>query len=990
MNHGSSSRPNFLFATPRHIPDTDRSLHQMCLSPDCVSANIPPPQLPQSSPKEGFSSILSFWADIEQSSSRSTSITMPRLNPPLTNGLSRCRVGGGINHLSSGTTSDMDSISNSTSSRPQKNEPLKPSGSEESSDIDNFSAPYEIIVPPKPPKTPKPILSTPQTKVFQPPYGIGYGEYANIPKNGPPLPPPVPPEKEDSPPILPPKSPILRPVSQDNRILLNGIQSMPRLNGNSLKSNEPKPPSPIPIKILLQNGKSNHNKPVMANGNTKRSNFNRFSPNFRYSFNRPPDEKPNKISTARSISAYGAVRELTPELPLKSTSKRPATAMDTNVGVFQVRYPTMSVTHAPTNVPIVKAETDQNTTQSFNHTPVPRRSSSRGGESSFQFGGENRRSLRTNGYVNVAPNFCRNSRPSSEIRHQHSTKSISNRSGGGGFGGNTDTSSVSPNHSDENLVTVTILPNAEGQYGFNVSGGSDQKRPVVVSRVGERMPAATCCPRLHAGDQIILINYRDISDYTQDQVISSIRKSAESQSGVLELVVKPNIYLEENAMDDQETGDAPPRPPKSLVSTNRDSSPLSSWLHPSAPKRSESSPISNNRHPNQRPAPQSTPVQTQYQVVSQNSPPKITPKPRFGSSTTVKVKSTSGNGPRKALISDTEALFHSIREIEAGLADGSLVKQFEKLERGNPNATMVDAKANENIPKNRYRDISPYDHSRVRIQGVDGDYINASFVKLKIPKWGLQREYIASQGPLPSTCADFWQMCWEQESELIVMLTSVREQGRVKCHKYWPDLNQTSEFTWTHAKSSKLTSSVKCIQLRISNIKEEVTADIAYREFHLQRIVTTTKDMLNSTGPTRHRIISFSHDKGPAILNGSDVRRIVQLQYISWPDHGVPNNCSDLIAFVERMRSLREQGDSACTIVHCSAGIGRTGVVILLDTAMDMIRAHIPLRPLEIVRQMREYREMLIQTPAQFQFVSNAIVQYYYDTVLKSHKTKKS
>ncbi|VDO01148.1 unnamed protein product [Rodentolepis nana] len=139
------------------------------------------------------------------------------------------------------------------------------------------------------------------------------------------------------------------------------------------------------------------------------------------------------------------------------------------------------------------------------------------------------------------------------------------------------------------------------------------------------------------------------------------------------------VYLEENVLDDQlqDTGDAPPRPPKSLGSTNRDSSPISSMLHPPAPKRSESSPTTNNRHPNQRSAPQPTPVQTQYQMVSQNSPPKVTPKPRFGSSTVVKVKSPSGNGPRKALISDTEALFHSIREIEAGLADGSLVKQFE-------------------------------------------------------------------------------------------------------------------------------------------------------------------------------------------------------------------------------------------------------------------------------------------------------------------------
>ncbi|VUZ51548.1 unnamed protein product [Hymenolepis diminuta] len=996
MNHGSSSRPNFLLATPLHFPDTDRSLHQMCTSPDCVSTNIPSPQLPQSSSKEGFSSILSFWTDIEQSSSRSTSITTPQLHPSPTNGFSRNRVGGGVNHHSSGTTSDIDSISNSTSSRPQKNGSLKPLGSSilsihsgESSDIDNFSAPYEIFVPPKFAKTPKSIPS-PQPKVFQPPNGIEYGECARIPKNEHFLPPPVPFEREDSPPILPPKFPLLHPVSRNN-----GIQTMPRLNGGSPKSNETQLPSPrIPTKIPSQNGINNCSsnlKPVKANGNIGNSNFHLFNSSFRYSFNQPLETPPKGLS-GRSTSAYGDVPEILPDFPLKSASTRPASAMTTNVGLFQVRYPTMSMTHTAVNVPIMRFETNESSARLFNQIPISRRSSSRGGESGFQRGRVNGSPLRTNGYVNVTSNFYRNARSSSEMR-QHSTKSISNRSSGGGFGINTDTSSVSPNHSDENLVTVRIRPNAEGQYGFNVSGGADHKKPVVVSRVGDRMPAATCCPRLHAGDQIIRINDRDISDYTQEQVVSSIRKSAESENGTLELVVKSNIYLEENVMDDQlqDTGDAPPRPPKSSASANRDSSPLASWLQPAASKRSESSSSFNNRHHAQRSAPQSsTPIQNQYQVASKNSPPKVTPKPRFGSSTTVRVKSTSGSGPRKALISDTEALFHSIREIEAGLVDGSLVRQFEKLERGNPNATMVDAKANENISKNRYRDISPYDHSRVRIQGADGDYINASFVKLKIPKSSLQKEYIASQGPLPSTCADFWQMCWEQESELIVMLTSIREQGRVKCHKYWPDVNQTSEFSWTHSKYGKSSSSMKYIQLRVSNIKEEVTADIAYRELQLQRVVTTTKDMLNSSGPLRHRVTSFSNEKGPAILSGADVRRIVQLQYISWPDHGVPNNCNDLIAFVERMRNLQERGDSTCAVVHCSAGIGRTGVVILLDTAMDMIQAHIPVRPIEIVRQMREYREMLIQTPAQFQFVCRSIVQHYYDTMLKDHKTKKS
>lgn len=89
---------------------------------------------------------------------------------------------------------------------------------------------------------------------------------------------------------------------------------------------------------------------------------------------------------------------------------------------------------------------------------------------------------------------------------------------GGNGGGTTDTSSISPNTSDENLVVVRIQPNAEGHYGFNVQGGADHKKPVIVSRVGVDMPAGTSCPRLHLGDQIIRINNQDISEYTQEQV----------------------------------------------------------------------------------------------------------------------------------------------------------------------------------------------------------------------------------------------------------------------------------------------------------------------------------------------------------------------------------------------------------------------------------------------------------------------------------------
>lgn len=117
----------------------------------------------------------------------------------------------------------------------------------------------------------------------------------------------------------------------------------------------------------------------------------------------------------------------------------------------------------------------------------------------------------------------------SEMRHHQSIK-MPNRpttaigSGGGGGGVATDTSSVSPNTSEENFVTVRIRPSAEGQYGFNVYGGVDQKKPVIVSRVGDNLPAGTASPRLNRGDQIIRINGRDISDYTQDQVSSHFKK----------------------------------------------------------------------------------------------------------------------------------------------------------------------------------------------------------------------------------------------------------------------------------------------------------------------------------------------------------------------------------------------------------------------------------------------------------------------------------
>lgn len=132
-------------------------------------------------------------------------------------------------------------------------------------------------------------------------------------------------------------------------------------------------------------------------------------------------------------------------------------------------------------------------------------------------------------------------------------------------------------------------------------------------------------------------------------------------------------------------------------------------------------------------------------------------------------------------------LASSIAYIKMGLETRSIVSDFEHLSRKSEDEMFEESKLAENIDKNRYRDILPYDSTRVSLlDSMTGDYINASYVDMKVPSGQINR-YIATQGPLPTTCEDFWQMVWEQNCSLIIMVTPLVEAGRTKCHKYWPD-----------------------------------------------------------------------------------------------------------------------------------------------------------------------------------------------------------
>ncbi|VIO92088.1 Protein-tyrosine phosphatase 1, putative [Brugia malayi] len=284
----------------------------------------------------------------------------------------------------------------------------------------------------------------------------------------------------------------------------------------------------------------------------------------------------------------------------------------------------------------------------------------------------------------------------------------------------------------------------------------------------------------------------------------------------------------------------------------------------------------------------------------------------------------------------SDKLSQSLIMLKESLSSGKIITQFEQLYRKKPGLSMEDCKLSLNVNKNRYRDVCPYDNTRVKITAPSGDYINASFVNMEIPSSGIINRYIAAQGPLAHTSGDFWCMVWEQLCTTIVMLTTTIERGRIKCHQYWPRLYENHDYG----------------RLQISCISERETANCVYREISIQDIMT------------------------------KEERRVSQMQYTAWPDHGVPDDPKHFIDFVDEVRRARA-GSVDPIVVHCSAGIGRTGVLILMETAACLVEGNEPVYPLDIVRTMRDQRAMLIQTPGQYTFVCECILRAYHDGLIK-------
>ncbi|KAM9308331.1 tyrosine-protein phosphatase non-receptor type 2 [Gastrophryne carolinensis] len=242
------------------------------------------------------------------------------------------------------------------------------------------------------------------------------------------------------------------------------------------------------------------------------------------------------------------------------------------------------------------------------------------------------------------------------------------------------------------------------------------------------------------------------------------------------------------------------------------------------------------------------------------------------------------------------------------------------------------AKNPENKNRNRYRDVSPYDHSRVKLQNVENDYINASLVVVE----EAQRNYILTQGPLPNTCCHFWLMVWQQKSKAIVMLNRVVEKDAEKCAQYWP----TSEDEVLLFKETGL-----CVK----RLSEDIKANYTVRLLELQNI------------------------------NTSESRKIFHFHYTTWPDFGVPESPA---AFLDFLFEVRKSGslnpEHGPSVVHCSAGIGRSGTFSLVDTCLVLIEKRKDPSTVDIKQvllDMRRYRMGLIQTPGQLRFSYMAVIE---------------
>ncbi|XP_064554284.1 tyrosine-protein phosphatase Lar isoform X4 [Drosophila montana] len=253
-------------------------------------------------------------------------------------------------------------------------------------------------------------------------------------------------------------------------------------------------------------------------------------------------------------------------------------------------------------------------------------------------------------------------------------------------------------------------------------------------------------------------------------------------------------------------------------------------------------------------------------------------------------------------------------------------QEYESIEPGQQ-FTWDNSNYEHNKSKNRYANVTAYDHSRVQLPAQENvlgsDYINANYCD----GYRKHNAYVATQGPLQETFADFWRMCWELKTATIVMMTRLEERTRIKCDQYWP---------------TRGTETYGQIFVTITETQELATYSI--RTFQLCR------------------------------QGFNDRREIKQLQFTAWPDHGVPDHPAPFLQFLRRCRALTPP-ESGPVVVHCSAGVGRTGCYIVIDSMLERMKHEKIIDIYGHVTCLRAQRNYMVQTEDQYIFIHDAILE---------------